>query len=234
MAQHKLENEFRNQLNNREIQPSAHAWDRLDAMLNEAENKKVVPVRKLNWLYIAAGFIGLLLLGTMFFTLVDDTAKTPERVVIEPKNNQPTTTPEEKRIESFQITKQNSEVVVENQKPTQKKENKPRLDPLASIQTTNNPIASNNTEVQTINHQSNHHNQNPNLEKAPVNVDELLVSATPDSKPKSKKPALKVDPNSLLSQVDGELELSFREKVIHAVGKNYQKVKVAVADRNQE
>jgi len=37
-----------------------------------------------------------------------------------------------------------------------------------------------------------------------------------------------------LSQVDGELELSFREKVIAKVNKNYQTVKVALANRNNQ
>ncbi|HEX8016555.1 MAG TPA: hypothetical protein VF465_15105 [Flavobacterium sp.] len=51
------------------------------------------------------------------------------------------------------------------------------------------------------------------------------------AKPKSK---VKVNANDLLNQVDGELELSFREKIISKVNKNYQTVKVAVASRNQQ
>ena len=49
-----------------------------------------------------------------------------------------------------------------------------------------------------------------------------------------KKQKIQVDPSSLLSQVDGELELSFREKVIAKVNKNYQTVKVALANRNNQ
>ena len=51
---------------------------------------------------------------------------------------------------------------------------------------------------------------------------------------KQKKQKIQVDPSSLLSQVDGELELSFREKVIAKVNKNYQTVKVALANRNNQ
>jgi hypothetical protein len=40
MAQNKLENQIKEKLNSREIQPSAQAWDRLDAMLTVAEEKK--------------------------------------------------------------------------------------------------------------------------------------------------------------------------------------------------
>ncbi|MEG1228303.1 MAG: hypothetical protein RSD71_06360, partial [Flavobacterium sp.] len=68
-------------------------------------------------------------------------------------------------------------------------------------------------------------------------VDQLLDSAEKtiiaenSAKPKSK---VKVNANDLLNQVDGELELSFREKVVTKVNKNYQSVKVALANRNQQ
>ncbi len=50
----------------------------------------------------------------------------------------------------------------------------------------------------------------------------------------NKKSNVKVDAKNLLSQVDGELELTFREKVINRVAKNYKEVKVALANRNNE
>jgi len=62
MEQHKLENEFKNKLNQREIKPSENSWDRLDAMLAVAEVKK--PTRGYGWIYIAASIIGFAFLGT--------------------------------------------------------------------------------------------------------------------------------------------------------------------------
>ena len=50
----------------------------------------------------------------------------------------------------------------------------------------------------------------------------------------SQKSTLKVDAKSLLTQLDGELDLTFREKVINKVNKNYKEVKVALANRNKE
>ena len=70
-----------------------------------------------------------------------------------------------------------------------------------------------------------------------LTVDELLAAVTNSSKNESqliKKQLFIVNANSLLSQVDGELELSFREKVINKVSKNYQTVRVALANRNLE
>jgi len=40
MERNKTEKQFRDKLNTREIKPSAHAWDRLDAMLSVGEGKK--------------------------------------------------------------------------------------------------------------------------------------------------------------------------------------------------
>ena len=40
MAPNKIEKQFREKLNSREIQPSSQSWDRLDAMLSVAEEKK--------------------------------------------------------------------------------------------------------------------------------------------------------------------------------------------------
>jgi hypothetical protein len=50
----------------------------------------------------------------------------------------------------------------------------------------------------------------------------------------NQKSNLKVDAKSLLSQVDGEVEYTFREKMFKKINKNYQEVKVALANRNNE
>ncbi|RZJ64488.1 MAG: hypothetical protein EOO45_18775, partial [Flavobacterium sp.] len=69
MEPNKLEQDFKNKLNEREIQPTPMAWDRLDAMLTVAEKKKP----KRTWMYIAASFLGFLLVGTLFFRQQQDT-----------------------------------------------------------------------------------------------------------------------------------------------------------------
>jgi len=63
----------------------------------------------------------------------------------------------------------------------------------------------------------------------------LLASLDKSAKESaSKKSSLKVDAKSLLSQVDGEVEYTFREKMLQKINKNYQEVKVALANRNNE
>ena len=66
MEPNNFEKDFREKLNQRKIEPSDKAWDRLDAMLSVAEEKKQ-PKNKKRWMYIAASIVGFLLVGTFFF-----------------------------------------------------------------------------------------------------------------------------------------------------------------------
>ena len=80
MEPNKLENSFREQLNKREIQPSEMAWDRLDAMLSVTENKKP---KKRTWMYVAASFLGFILIGSLFFKQSETEVKTNDSVVVQ-------------------------------------------------------------------------------------------------------------------------------------------------------
>jgi hypothetical protein len=63
MEPNKIDNQFREKLNAREIQPSAQALDRLDAMLTISEEKK--PKKGYGWFFAAAST--LLFFGLGFF-----------------------------------------------------------------------------------------------------------------------------------------------------------------------
>ena len=72
-----------------------------------------------------------------------------------------------------------------------------------------------------------------------VNPDELLASVeTRDvqniATPKNSNTKIKVNSNSLLSSVEGELNESFRSKVLHTAVKNYNAIKTSVANRNYQ
>ena len=68
----------------------------------------------------------------------------------------------------------------------------------------------------------------------PITNNPSTAVATLESNPKLGKTPIKVNASNLLSEVDGELELSFREKVINKINKNYKTVKVALDTRNQQ
>lgn len=231
MERNNMEKDFSKKLNEREIQPSPMAWDRLDAMLAVSEEKAV---KKYNWLYIAAGFLGFLFIGMMLFMQTEqmtDTGKS--EVVIENKTIDTVKQNSPQDVINPVIENKSSAIAVEtkgkakssnNQKRNIIKKSNPETLPVIHQKSEQNQIAEN----QSIINQKTE--QKSTKTSTYVNVDELLASV--ETAPKTKKPSIKVDAQSLLSQVDGELELSFREKVIQAANKQYQNVKVALSNRN--
>jgi len=235
MEPNNFEKDFREKLNQRTIEPSNKAWDRLDAMLSIAEEKK--PEKSNKWLYIAASVVGFLLVGTFFFNQNKNTIETPKKVVIEENTKKDSvlepvlnnTDPVKTKIAvSENPSKEN---LNEEEKKSNQISNK-------TIKNESNQIAEssviikNNQEKQSINNQTviAENTKNSNVDQLLENAENKVVAEN-SAKPKSK---VKVNANDLLNQVDGELELSFREKIISKVNKNYQTVKVAVASRNQQ
>ena len=232
MEQNKLENEFRNKLNQREINPSESSWDRLDAMLTVTEEKK--PVRSYSWIYIAASIIGFAFLGTFFFTQSDKNGTIESNeVVIE--NNQKVEPIQKEANSIIPSNSQTESIAVISEVKNEKKNPQAKKSPIIN----QNQIAQNSDSdslttrlksTQSIQETEQVASSNSNNNS----VDEMLAAVQTAPKAAISKTAVKVNPNTLLSQVDGELELSFREKVINKVNKNYQSVKVALANRNQE
>jgi hypothetical protein len=224
MEPNKMDTLFKEKLRSREIKPSDAAWDRLDAMLTVAEK----PRRKLGWIYIAASVTGFLLLGTFFFNQKED-------LVLEKQNNvviqNPVSSKKTKSPTVIQMKKE-SEVALKEEKRSTLKTNQIQVINQQSISINNNQNQV--AEVSIINQKTEQ--KSNSFQTDTVSVDELLASVEPSKseKEQSQKPHVQVNANTLLSQVDGELDLSFREKVISKVNKNYQTVKVALANRNNQ
>ena len=67
MAPYKLEDNIREKLEARELKPSADAWKKLESKLDAAKPKK----KTLVWYYVAASFVGFLILASVFFSRND-------------------------------------------------------------------------------------------------------------------------------------------------------------------
>ena len=238
MGQNKLEGEFRKKLNAREIKPSDAAWDRLDAMLTVAEEKKPKPLY--NWLYIAAGFVGFILLAAFLFNTINKGNESENAVATEGTAPTPLQKPvmEESIPEEMLPVKQTQNAVASSD--TKEKKDKGRTN--ATTQNTaliTNKVLNENPVTQNVvaAPQPNEINQKTTINQmktTDADVDGLLAAVEKSSGNQTAKPQMKVDAGTLLSQVDGELELSFREKVIRSASRNYKNVKVALANRNQE
>ncbi|MDA6070717.1 hypothetical protein NJT12_13920 [Flavobacterium sp. AC] len=245
MEPNNFEKDFREKLNQRTIEPSDKAWDRLDAMLSVAEEKTKPIVRlrslqasKKRWLYVAASIVGFLLVGTFFFNQKKSIVETPKNnVVIEQQVKKDTVAKPVLDV----IDSDKTEVAISEKAPISNpaKEEKNRNVKLnKTIKNESNQIAEssiiikNNQEKQTINSKTSvAETSKKETAEQLLETAEKTVVAENSVKPKSK---IRINPNDLLNQVDGELELSFREKVITKVNKNYQTVKVALANRNQQ
>ncbi|WP_026730591.1 hypothetical protein [Flavobacterium denitrificans] len=236
MEPNNFEKDFREKLNQREIEPSNKAWDRLDAMLSVADEKKPKKKSK-KWFYIAASVVGFLLVGTFFFNQKENTIEAPKNsVVVKDSEKDSVEKPVLNNINSSKTeiavsendSKENLNQPANNSNQKTNKISKNESNQIAE----SSIIIKNNQEKQSTN------NQTAVAETSKKeSVDQLLetaenkVVAENSAKPKAK---IKVNANDLLNQVDGELEESFREKVITRVNKNYQTVKVALANRNQQ
>lgn len=258
MEPNNMENQIREKLNSREIQPSAQAWDRLDAMLTVAEEKKTK--RFPFWFIgVAASVLVLLTVGLFIYNQGKSISIPNNEIVVAPEK---------------QLPKINNEMPISEQ-------NQVATTDTNQSKSINNQGVSINTREQSSNRQSNQKNNQKNNQNSIINrnkeieylvagdvaavkdipkmsstepivvqprketvqkkstyldVDALLASAENSSKSqtKSKSEKIKVDANTLLTHADGEVEQTFREKVINRISKNYQEVKTALANRNQE
>ena len=234
MEPNKLEKDFKKKLGERTIQPSEMAWDRLDAMLSVAEKKKP---KKRTWLYIAASFLGFLLVGTMFFNQSEATIEKGNDVVVTEEKTEKTvenSIPEEQNTKSSnQITIVNSEAIA-SRLPVQKKNQKAG----SSTSLKKEDQALQPTQEKTEMIASAGQNEMTKANKY-IESEQLLAEAETRIQSQSikkyvAKSSVKVDSKGLLSSVEGELNETFRDKVVKSIGKNYENVKTSLANRNNE
>ncbi|MPT36269.1 MAG: hypothetical protein E2604_14575 [Flavobacterium sp.] len=232
MEPNKLEEDFRDKLNSRMIQPSEMAWDRLDAMLSVSEKKK--PKRNYKkWLSMAAVFVGMLLVGTLFMEQqkedlkIKDTIKTistQDSDVSETENTTETEIVEAVTPESVQAEqKEMAAVVKTNVKAAVKVQSGADIgQQTATAPETQIVAVAPPKEIKKI--------------TTTVDVESLLASVDKNAPTKStiKKGNVKVDANSLLSTVEGEITTDYREGVFQTINRNFKTVKSAVANRNTE
>jgi hypothetical protein len=229
MEPNKFETQFREKLNSREIKPSRMAWNKLDAMLSVSEKPKR---KNFTWIYFAASFVGFLLIGTAYFSQTERNIEKQRNAVVNQDRIIPKTIVDPTIVVNTKREERKSLVTNVVQKAALKSSRKPKLiEQSIVVKNNQNQVA----EVSISNQKIEQKSIKPQTNT--VSVDELMAAVENPSKKENHlnpKPVVHVNASNLLSQVDGELELSFREKVINKVSKNYQTVKVALANRNLE
>jgi len=273
MAPIKFEENIREKLQERELEPNKDSWDKLSSKLGHVEATRTN--RRL-WMAVAAGFMGLLLVVSYVLTsvdesqpvqLVDENSTIPSEVESVEKNtpleeNAPTLTTdiasedtsnepkkETEGVNNTVILKVEKAVAKVNETPVREKAilkvPVPVIIQKETIATSNNtmeekPIETMGKEDLFVNTKINDvvaavremeaSNNTITIEE----IDELLLKAQRDIATNrilasSNK---KIDPSSLLQDVEREMERSFRDKVFEALGEGYNKVRTAVVERN--
>jgi len=266
MEPNKFEENIRTKFEERELQPSAEAWSKLEAQLGESTSNN-----KTLWYAIAASLVAMLVVGS--FLLKDTKTVSNEiveqiapsetlrdtQVVTSEKNNTPENNIVEDKTEveteiETKILPQKKQEFIANipEKRKAKTENKKERSISENVETAETAIA---TTVKTPEHTKVTETLKPNdfinlkveevvaqvenLKTKNTNVtvedvDALLRKAQRDiaNQRLLNNVTAKIDPASLLNDVESELEQGFRDKVFDALGEGFHKIRTAVVERN--
>ena len=249
MARHKFEKEFSRKLQDREIEPSAQSWEKLQEKLNTAEKKEKSGFN-LKWMGIAASLVGgLLILGLLFNSNgIESTPQMVDAPSKEIKGKEESKVQESVELASEEIGKPVEEKKLEvANKHVEDKKHVPQMTTVAAVEVseedrnkeewkeshdldiTDQKIAGKLEQV--VAEISSEEGRNREISDA--EIEELLRNAAAEiSMQKSFASTENIDPGSLLYEVEMELERSFREKVFDVLKESYLKTKTAVANRS--
>jgi len=252
MAPIKFEENIKDKLEKRTIEPSDNAWSKLSERLDAHEGKSN---NKIIWrIGIAASLVGVFLITTLFFktgegeVVLPTIVESPVEDTIEIKESPPEVieNTEKEAIANKEVTVDKDPTVLKDKikkplivkKKNSYKSNQEVLVAISKEESRDNEL--NNSEVVLTQQKTNESiAQNNKLEEnnnisIDSEIESLLASAQKDllaNTLKSTKTKT-VDANSLLADVETDLEESFRDKVFNTLVSGYNTVKTAVASRN--
>lgn len=252
MAPLKYEDQLKEKLEIRRLQPSENAWEKLSNRLDKEDKKHQKPYW---WLGLAASIVGVIFIGSQFFnnhTIVEEPIKVVTIPEVNVKKHEATitiTTEDLKPIEELTFTIDKIKIIEKYEdenliKSTindaykvatnPKKENDSnRIGIAQEIKFLKNTLTFEEQKIQEVVAQVTIlKNQNNDVTDDEINV--LLNQAQKEIKLNRllNETTGVVDANVLLQDVEAELDQSFRSKVFDAIKSSYNSVKTAVAQRN--
>ncbi|WP_282043604.1 hypothetical protein [Winogradskyella flava] len=259
MAPIKFEEQLKDKLEKRSLQPSIESWSKLSERLDTQEKKSKNPW--FWWMGIAAGVIIMIAIVVQTFGSKIDDNTTPQIVeeesmelIIEPKQ------PNLNEVKAIELAAENEktdseidendtkeEVQIINYKSVINKKQKTKTQLASNQESEDNKVErlkdSNKAQQSLVKQTMINKNavvealdqlrsETPSVTDR--EVDSLLKLASKELfKDKLRKETSKtVDANSLLLDVEEEMGQSFRTKVYEALKESYETVKTAVAERN--
>ena len=227
MEPNKLDNQIKEKLNAREIQPSAQAWDRLDVMLTVSEEKK--PKKGYGWFFVAASTILFFGLGFFLFNSNEKTEINNSTPIVTTINEEIDTV-ETNKINEISVEKEQP-VLVQNETNFSKNETNKKSKEINKLTKEEDLTKDNSSSI--IHHPSpnSYKYVSPENLLAEVQTGEKVITSDKKISPKTK---MKVDANSLLTSVEKELDVNHRETTLEKLNRKFQDAKSALANRNYE
>ena len=240
MAPIKFEENIKDKLEKRTIQPSADAWQTLASRLDAKNNKKKSPYYL--WLGVAASIVAIMFIASQLFvnnnnTTIEtpvivntnkETIKKIESENILQKKDVLTNNVEKESVKELNIKTAKSEKT-EVAQLTKQKEEKTVLPKEVIV----NKTSFEDLKVQQVVAQIQ------GLKDKGESVTDKDIDALLDQAQKEitlqniyNETTKTVDANALLQDVESDLQQSFRDKVFNALKSSYNTVKTAVAERN--
>ncbi len=251
MAPIKFEDQLKEKLEKRQLNPSEDAWSRLERGLeNQAPEFRS---KRYWWLGIAAGFVGILFLITVLNknedqivspTIVDTQTETEaSNDVLEKQQPNPVITEEivfeenskaEEKVQNTNPEKRHKKSKeLANSKIAANVKNESKNEAVLNAEDTMDILSFEDQKAIEVAAQIKAMQQN-NDSLNEVEINALLAEAQKeiDLKKLYNEATNAVDAEALLESVEFDLDKSFREKVFEALKSSYNTVKTAVAERN--
>ena len=253
MAPIKFEDNIRERLEHREIKPSAEAWQKLEASLDQ-EAKPSKSKKGYGWVLIAASFIGILILAGRY-VFQDEMDKNPVNQVVETpaemqkqEKSEPIETLEQKQREIAPLEETSVAVQEEQQiaePPKKRKEQRVIQKYEEAVAVTDSQKASadeklDQTTQSKIDAEVNdliskvQEQQNSGVAYSDAEIDQLLRDAQRDiiSEKMFDRERNTISAEALLYEVEEELDPSFRDRIFEALKDGFIKAREAIVSRN--
>ena len=227
MEPNKIDTQIKDKLNNRTITPSAPSWDRLEVMLNSKKKNK--PIKKYNWIAVAAAVVMFFGLGILYTTTPTSNPQndnsSPIVIIDEPINDSAAPSA------IIAVEKQSPVLVQTNSNKINVKTNiteekrSQELEPIQKIvaqEIATNPKTSPPTNYKYIS------------PEALLNEIETGQKAITNNIKTVSKNKIKINAGSLLTGIEKELDSVYRETTLDKLNKNFNKIKTVIANRNFE
>ena len=246
MEPDKFEKYIKEQLDKREINPSEGSWDKLSRQLPLTGQRKS---KRYFWHSVAAVFIGVLIVSSLYFNSEVTPVETPIELVETPQKKE--IIPKMEEVLSEKI-KGKEQLVIAKKEVNGTKGKIAKKKVFSALENTSAMAASEESDKDDMDSMATERKTDELLDakiaELVAQVDMLEAKDIPvsdaevDSLLRVAQQEIfakkvfgmegNVDAMALLSEVEGELDQTFREQIFNSLKDGFLKVRTAVADRN--